>query len=44
VELQTLYEQILLLLPEFRLDPDRSAKFHCGHVIGVDSLPLVWDV
>jgi cytochrome P450 len=44
VELQTLYEQLLARLPPFRLDPDRPPKFHGGHVIGVDTLSLVWDV
>jgi cytochrome P450 len=44
VELQTLYEQMLARLPPFRLDPDHPPKFHGGHVIGVDTLWLVWDV
>jgi cytochrome P450 len=44
IELQTLYEEVLLRLPQFRLDPDRPVKFHSGHVIGVDTLPLVWGV
>jgi cytochrome P450 len=44
VELQTLYEQMLERLPEFRLDPLHPPKFHGGPVIGVDSLTLVWDV
>jgi len=43
VELQTAYEQMLSRLPNFRLDPAKPAKFHGGHVTGVDSLPLVWD-
>ena len=43
MELQTLYEQMLARLPEFRLDPQHPPKFHGGHVIGVDSLALVWD-
>jgi hypothetical protein len=34
---------MLKRLPPFRLDPARSARFHAGNVIGVDSLPLVWD-
>ncbi|HEV7445384.1 MAG TPA: cytochrome P450, partial [Steroidobacteraceae bacterium] len=33
VELQTLYEQMLARLPQFRLDPERPPKFHGGHVI-----------
>jgi cytochrome P450 len=44
VELQTAYEQMLSRLPNFRLDPTKPMKFHGGHVTGVDSLPLVWDV
>jgi cytochrome P450 len=44
VELQTVYEQMLSRLPNFRLDPSKPLKFHGGHVTGVDSLPLVWDV
>jgi cytochrome P450 len=44
VELQTVYEQMLSRLPTFRLDPSKPVKFHGGHVTGVDSLPLVWDV
>lgn len=44
VELQTLYEQMLSRLPEFRLDPEHPPTFHCGHVIGVDSLHLLWSV
>ena len=43
VELQTLYEQMLSRLPPFRLDPQRPPKFHGGHVIGVDTLWLLWD-
>lgn len=43
VELQTLYEQLLERLPEFRLDPAHPPQFHGGPVIGVDSLTLVWD-
>jgi cytochrome P450 len=44
VELQTLYEVMLARLPPFRLDPDRPPNFHGGHVIGVDTLWIVWDV
>jgi len=43
VELQLIYERMVSRLPEFRLDPDRPVVFHGGHVIGIDSLPLVWD-
>jgi cytochrome P450 len=44
VELQILYEEVLAGLPRFRLDPERPPIFHGGHVMGVDSLDLVWDV
>jgi cytochrome P450 len=44
VELQVIYEQLLSNLPTFRLDADRPPIFHGGHVVGVDSLSLRWDV
>lgn len=44
VELQVLYEEMLARMPEFRLDPDQPTVFHGGHVIGIESLHLVWDV
>lgn len=44
VELQVLYEVLMARLPKFRLDPQHPPTFHCGHVIGVDSLHLLWDV
>jgi cytochrome P450 len=44
VELQVLYEELLARVPQFRLDPDKPPRFHGGHVIGVDSLDLVWEV
>lgn len=44
VELQVLYEEMLARMPEFRLDPDHPTVFHGGHVIGIESLHLVWDV
>jgi hypothetical protein len=37
------YEQMLSRLPPFRLDPDHPPKFHGGHVIGVDTLCLLWE-
>jgi cytochrome P450 len=43
VELQVLYEAMLAGLPEFRLDPARPPVFHGGHVIGIESMHLVWD-
>jgi cytochrome P450 len=42
VELQIVYEQMLARLPEFRLDPANPPTFHGGHVVGVDSLHLLW--
>jgi cytochrome P450 len=44
IELRILYEEWLKRIPEFRLDPARPATFHGGHVVGVDSLPLLWDI
>ena len=44
VELQILYEQMLERLPPFRLDPDQQTHYHGGHVVGADSLHLLWDV
>jgi cytochrome P450 len=43
VELQVLYQQMLVRLPRFRLDPDKPATFHSGNIIAMDSLPLRWD-
>ena len=43
VELNILYEEVLARLPQFRIDPDRPAKFNGGHVVGVEELYLVWD-
>ena len=42
IELQILYEELLAGLPEFRLDPEKPPTFHGGHVLGVDTLDLVW--
>jgi cytochrome P450 len=42
IELQVIYEQMLARLPEFRLDPDKAARFHAGNIIAIDSLPLLW--
>jgi cytochrome P450 len=44
VELQIVYEQMLARLPQFRIDPAKAPTFHCGHVVGVSTLNLVWDV
>jgi cytochrome P450 len=43
IELQVVYEELLARMPEFRLDPDRPAKFHGGHVVGPETLWLIWD-
>jgi cytochrome P450 len=43
VELQILYEELLAGLPRFRLDPQKPPRFHGGHVIGPETLHLVWD-
>jgi cytochrome P450 len=43
VELQITYEQMLSRLPQFRLDPDHPPTFHGGHVVGVDTLHLLWN-
>lgn len=43
LELQTLYEELLARLPRFQLDPDKPATFLCSHILGIDSLHLVWD-
>ena len=44
VELQVLYEEMLAGLPEFRLDPERPPVFHGGHVMGIETMHLLWDV
>jgi len=44
VELQIITEQMTSRLPQFRLDPQKAPTYHGGHVIGPESLPLVWDV
>jgi cytochrome P450 len=44
VELQTITEQMMTRLPQFRLDPQKPPTFHGGHVIGPESLGLLWDV
>lgn len=43
VELQIVYEELLAGLPQFKLDPEKPTTYHCGHVIGVDSLDIVWE-
>ncbi len=43
VELNILYEELLSRLPTFRLDEERPPRFHGGHVVGVETLDLVWE-
>jgi cytochrome P450 len=43
VELQIITEQMMLRLPEFRLDRQKPLSFHGGHVIGPNTVPLLWD-
>ena len=44
VELQVSTEVALSRLRNIRLDPQRPPRFHGGHVIGPESLALLWDV
>ncbi len=44
VEMQILVEIALSRLRNIRLDPEQSPRYHGGHVIGPESLPIVWDV
>lgn len=44
VEIQLLYEEMLAGLPAFRLDPAQPPTWHGGHVIGPETLHLVWNV
>ena len=44
VEMQIIIEVTLSRLRNIRLDPEHAPRYHGGHVIGPDSLPLVWDV
>lgn len=43
IEMRILYEEWLKRVPPFRLDPDRPPTFHGGHVLGCDSLHLLWE-
>jgi cytochrome P450 len=43
IELQILTEELVAGLPPFRLDPEKPPRFHGGHVIGPETLHLVWD-
>jgi len=42
-EIQILYEELLARLPTFRLNPNQRPVYHGGHVMGLDTLHLVWD-
>jgi cytochrome P450 len=44
VEMQIIIEVALSRLKNIRLDPAQPPRYHGGHVIGPDSLPLIWDV
>ena len=44
LEIQIMYAELLKRVPQFRLDPDKPPRYHGGIVIGMDELPLVWDV
>lgn len=43
IELRVIYEEWLTRIPAFRPDPQREPTMHGGMVMGVDSLPLVWE-
>ena len=44
VELQIVTDVALSRLRNIRLDPQHPPRYHGGHVIGPESLPLVWEV
>jgi cytochrome P450 len=44
VELQIATEVTLSRLHNIRLDPEHPPRYHGGHVIGPESLALLWDV
>jgi cytochrome P450 len=44
VEMQIIIEVALSRLKNIRLDPEHPPRYHGGHVIGPDSLSLLWDV
>jgi len=43
IELQTLYEEMLSLLPTFRLDPGKRVSYRCNPVLGPTAVHLLWD-
>jgi cytochrome P450 len=44
LELRIALEELLDRLPDFRLDVRESVTIHGGGVLGIDQLPVVWDV
>jgi cytochrome P450 len=44
IEIQIVTEVALSRLRNIRLDPRHPPRFHGGHVIGPESLPLLWEV
>jgi len=44
VEMQIIIEVTLSRLRNIRLDPQHPVRYHGGHIIGPDSLWLLWDV
>jgi cytochrome P450 len=42
-ELQVFYEELLSILPPFRLDTTRPPVFHGGNNLGITSMYLLWD-
>ena len=44
VEMQIIIEVALSRLGNIRLDPQHPVRYHGGHIIGPDSLWLLWDV
>lgn len=43
IELQAMFEEMLTILPPFRLDSDKPPVFHGGYTLGLDELHLRWD-
>lgn len=43
VELQIFYQEFLSRMPNFSLDPKRPPTFHCGQILGFDTLDLIWE-
>lgn len=42
LELRVLLEELLTRVPTFKLDPDKPPTYHCGLIVGVETLDLVW--